>query len=53
VDPFAGEVRVYRREGSGFGKPKELSRRAGDVLRTPLLAGLDLPLERVFRDTQP
>lgn len=43
-------VRVYRREGEVVGRPVELSREAGDVLTTPLLPGLDLPLDRVFRD---
>jgi len=34
---------------AGFGKPVEWSLEAGDVLATPLLAGLELPLSEVFR----
>ena len=50
VDPELDVVRVYRRDGDGFGRAIELSREAGDLLTTPLLAGLDLPLARIFRD---
>ncbi len=49
VDPETDVVRVYRREAEGFGRVVELSREAGDVLTTPLLAGLELPLIRIFR----
>lgn len=48
VDPAIDVVRVYRREASGFSRPNELSREAGDVLSTPLLPGLEMPLDRVF-----
>ena len=50
VDPEVDVVRVYRREGEGFGRAIERSREAGDVVATPLLPGLELPLARVFRD---
>jgi Uma2 family endonuclease len=50
VDPETDVVRVYRRETGGFGRVTEFSREAGDVLTTPLLRGLDLPLSRIFRD---
>jgi len=50
VDPELDVVRVYRRDGDRFARPVELSREAGDVLSTPLLPGLSLPLERVFRE---
>jgi Uma2 family endonuclease len=50
VDPMIDAIHVYRREGDRFGLPVELSREAGNVLTTPLLPGLDLPLARVFRD---
>jgi Uma2 family endonuclease len=49
VDPELDLVRVYRREGDGFGRAIELVAEAGDVLTTPLLAGLELPLTRIFR----
>jgi Uma2 family endonuclease len=50
VDPEIDVVRIYRRESDRFGRPFELLHEAGDVLTTPLLAGLDIPLARVFRD---
>lgn len=49
VDPDLDVVRVYRQTGDGFGRVVELSLEAGDVLTTPLLPGLDLPLARVFK----
>ncbi|MNC85144.1 hypothetical protein D3C83_07270 [compost metagenome] len=51
VDPEIDVMRVYRRDGRSFLRPVELSRERGDVLRTALLPGFDLPLARVFRDT--
>jgi Uma2 family endonuclease len=48
VDPELDRVRVYRAGEGGFEKPIELSLEAGDVLRTSLLPGLDLPLIRIF-----
>ena len=50
VDPEIDVIRVYRRDDAGFGRPVELSRETGDVLTTPLLPGLDMPLARIFRD---
>jgi len=50
VDPDIDVVRVYRREGSGFSRPIELTRESGDVLTTSLLPGLALPLERLFKE---
>lgn len=49
VDPELDVVRVYRRNGDRFGRPQELSTEAGDVLATPLLPCLELPLAEVFR----
>ena len=48
VDPVLEVVRVYRREGTSFGRPVEWSRERQDVLETPLLPGLELSLETVF-----
>jgi Uma2 family endonuclease len=48
VDPDLDAIRVYRRSTEGFDRPKELSAEAADVLTTPLLAGLEIPLARVF-----
>ena len=49
VDPELDVVRVYRRGADGFERPRELTAEAGDVLETPLLPGLPLPLGRIFR----
>ena len=48
IDPETDVIRVYRRDGGRFGRTIELSREAGDVLATPLLLGLEIPLSRVF-----
>ena len=50
IDPELDVIRVYRLDGGRFSRPAELSREAGDILRTPHLDGLDIPLERVFQD---
>ena len=49
VDPEIDIVRVYRRGTERFGRPIELRAESGDVLTTPLLPGLSLPLSRIFR----
>jgi len=51
IDPEIDVVRVYRREGVTFARAVELSRERSDVLQTPLLPGLDIPIERIFKDT--
>jgi Uma2 family endonuclease len=50
IDPERDVIRVYRLDGGRFGRPTELSREAADVLRTPHLDGLEIPLERVFEN---
>jgi Uma2 family endonuclease len=50
VDPEIDVARIYTRAGERFTRPVELSRENGDVLTTPLLPGLDLPLARIFRE---
>ena len=50
VDSEIDVIRVYRRDGDAFARPVELSREAGDILTTPLLSGLEIPLARVFQD---
>ena len=49
VDPELEVVRIYQREGPGFGRPRELSREAGDVVTSPLFPQLELSLDAVFR----
>jgi Uma2 family endonuclease len=50
VDPDIDVVRIDRRAAKRFARPVELSRESGDVLATPLLPGLELPLARIFRE---
>ena len=50
VDPELDVVRAYRAGAQGFGKPVELSLEAGDVLTTPLLPGLEMPLSQIFQE---
>ena len=49
VDPDIDVVRVYRRQGDEFDRPIELRAESGDVLTTPRLPELQLPLARIFR----
>ena len=53
VDPMLDVVRIYARKADSaagsFERVVELSREAGDVLTTPILPGLDMPLARVFK----
>jgi Uma2 family endonuclease len=51
VDPEVDIVRLYRRSGDHFGRPIELSREANDVLTTPLFAGLQLSLAKIFLES--
>ena len=46
VDPLADRVHVFRPEGESFRKAAELA--VGDVLTTPLLPGLEIPLHYLF-----
>jgi Uma2 family endonuclease len=48
VDPEVDVVRVYRLEGGRFERAVELTRETGDILTTPLLPGLEMPLARIF-----
>ena len=50
VDTKADIVKIYRRGERQFDDPVELSREAGDVLTTPLLPGLELPLSAIFKE---
>lgn len=48
VDLEIDVIRIYRRHGDTFARPIELSPETRDVLTTPLLPGLEIPLARVF-----
>jgi Uma2 family endonuclease len=47
VDPLADRIHVFRPEGEAFRKAAELS--GEDVLTTPLLPGLEIPLQYLFQ----
>jgi len=49
VDPELEVVRVYRLDGGTYGRPIELAREAGDVLKSGVIEGFELPLTDVFR----
>lgn len=48
VDPRIERVRVFRRSSEQFEPAHELSAARNDVLTTPLLPGLEIPLTRVL-----
>ena len=50
IDPEAESVKVLQRDGGAerFGRPLLLTRHDGDVVTTPLLPGLALPLDEIF-----
>jgi Uma2 family endonuclease len=48
VDPDLELVRVYSNQDGQFGRARELSAEAGDILTTPHLDGLSLPLHKIF-----
>jgi Uma2 family endonuclease len=50
VDPEIDVVRIYRRTGDAFDRAVELTRDADDVLTTPLLQGLEMPLAKIFNE---
>jgi Uma2 family endonuclease len=49
ADPRAATVRIHRRAGEALRAVAELSAAAGDLLATPLLPGLEVPLRDLFR----
>jgi len=50
VDPELDTVQVHRLVDGRYERVAELSAERGDVLTTPLMPGLDLPLSSVFKD---
>jgi Uma2 family endonuclease len=50
IDPQIDTIKVYRRAGDRYKRAAELSLEDGDVLTTPLLPGLDLPLAKIFEN---
>jgi len=49
IDPDIDRIRAYPREGEAFAGVVELSADAGEILVTPLLPGLEIPLSRVLK----
>jgi len=50
VDPELDAIDVYRLMGGRYLRTAQLTLEAGDVLTTPLLPGLTLPLSTIFED---
>lgn len=50
VDPEIDVIKVYRRVGDRFARAAELALENGDVLTTPLLPALEMPLVKIFED---
>lgn len=50
IDPEIDTIKVYRRVNERYERTVELSLEHGDVLTTPLLPGLNLPLSTIFQD---
>jgi len=50
VDPEVERIRVYRRAGESFAPAEELARETNDELSTPLLPGVVLPLDLIFKE---
>lgn len=50
VDPELDAIKVYRREDGRYVRAAELTAEQGEVLTTPLLPGLLIPLIDVFRE---
>jgi Uma2 family endonuclease len=48
VDPEAETIKIFRRAGESYGRPVLLSSALGDVLTTPQLPGLEIPLPALF-----
>ena len=48
VDPQARTVKVFRSSGTRFFAPREFSAALGDILTTPLLLGLEIPVHEIF-----
>ena len=49
ADPDLEVLRIYQRDGPRFGRPRELSREAGDTVTSTLFPQLELSLDAIFR----
>jgi len=50
IDPELDTIKVYRRVDERFVRVAELSLENGDVVTTPLLPGLEMPLSTIFEN---
>lgn len=50
IDPELDTIKVYRRDEAGYARTAELALESSDILRTELLPGLELPLDRIFKE---
>jgi Uma2 family endonuclease len=50
VDPEVDTIKVYRLVNEQYDRVAELNLESGDVLTTPLLPGLELPLRKIFEE---
>ena len=50
IDPELDTIKLYRRTNNQYERVAELTLENGDVLTTPLLPGLELPLAKIFED---
>jgi Uma2 family endonuclease len=51
VDPELELIKVYRAIEGRYVRVHELTHEQGDMLRTPLILGLELPLARIFKNS--
>jgi Uma2 family endonuclease len=50
IDSELDAIKVYRRSSDRYERVAELTLEGGDMLTTPLLPGLDLPLSKIFEE---
>lgn len=53
IDPELESIKVYRAVEGRYVRTHELTLEHSDVLTTPLLPGLELPLIRIFKNAHP
>jgi Uma2 family endonuclease len=51
IDPELDEIKVFRHREDRYERVAELTLEHNDVLTSPLLPGLELPLNRIFGDS--
>jgi Uma2 family endonuclease len=50
VDPELETIKVFELGADGYGSPRELALERGETLASPMLPGLELPLDQIFTD---